>query len=168
MAYTIRKATITDCNELSYLKHKMWETTYRGIYPDDRIDKYDYEKNKYKFLKIINNPDIELYVVEDKNKLIGYMDFGIPIRPFKDYKQEIGLLYILKEYQGKGIGTELFDIAYNGIKSGGYKEFFVSCNKYNILAHKFYEKMGGIQIHRDDDMEDKSIPQVVYLYKINN
>ena len=68
MAYTIRKATITDCNELSYLKHKMWETTYRGIYPDDRIDKYDYEKNKYKFLKIINLGAFSLF----------YLSFVLP------------------------------------------------------------------------------------------
>lgn len=166
MNYNIRLANKNDCLELSKLKQKVWQETYRGIYPNEKIDDFDYENNKEKFIKIIENPDIQLYVVEDEAKIIGYMDFGIPSRPFKDYKQEIGLLYILKEYQGKGIGKRLFNMAYENIKKTGFNEFFVCCNKYNIPAQKFYEKMGGEIIDIDDDNEDMSIPQVKYLYKI--
>ena len=71
MNYNIRLSTEEDCDELSKLKHDIWETTYRGIYPDDKIDNFDYDKNKNSFINIINNPDIELYVVEDKEKIIG-------------------------------------------------------------------------------------------------
>ena len=165
--YNIRLATENDCEELSKLKHEVWNETYRGIYPDEKIDKFDYEKNKNTFIKIVNNPEIELYVVEQNKKIVGYMDYGTPYRPFRDYEQEIGLLYLLKECQSIGLGRKLFNIAYNQIKEKGYKEFFISCNKYNYPAHKFYEKMGGTIIHIDEDNEDKSIPQVKFLYKIN-
>ena len=94
------------------------------------------------------------------------MDYGIPIRPYKDYNQEIGLLYLLKEYQRKGIGKELFNIACNRIKENGYNEFFICCNKYNINAQEFYKKMGGIIDETDEDNNDKSIPQIYYIYKI--
>lgn len=166
MNYIIRLAREDDCNELAKLKHKVWQTTYRGIYSDDKIDDFDYEKSINSFKKIINNPEINLYVVEDKEKVIGYMDFGLPFRPFKKYKQEMGLLYVLKEYQRKGIGKKLFNLAYDNMKKKKIKEFFISCNKYNVSAQKFYEKMGGTIIHIDDDNEDKSIPQIKYLYKI--
>ena len=166
MGYIIRLATENDCEELSKLKHNVWEQTYRGIYSDEKIDKYDYKKNSDKFLNIINNPDVDLYVVEDNKKLVGYMDCGVPYRPYKDYKQEIGLLYLLKEYQRKGIGKELFSIAFNKIKEKGYHEFFVCCNKYNTNAQGFYKKMGGILDVIDDDNDDKSIPQVRFLYKL--
>jgi hypothetical protein len=49
--YNIRLATESDCMELSKLKHKIWNTTYRGIYPDEKIDNFDYEKNKNTFMK---------------------------------------------------------------------------------------------------------------------
>ena len=166
--YIIRFATKDDCEELSYLKHTVWNETYRGIYPDEKIDYFDFEKNKNKFIDIVNNPGIELYVVEYKGKLVGYMDYGIPYRPFQDFEQEIGLLYLLKLCQGTGLGRKLFNIAYNKIKEKGYKDFFISCNKYNYPAHKFYERMGGKIIHIDEDNEDKSIPQVKFLYKIDN
>lgn len=166
MDYVIRLATEKDCNELARVKHNCWETTYRGIYSDEKIDNFDYDKSANSFMKIINNPDIELYVVEHDGKLVGYMDYGVPFRPFEDYKQEIGLLYLLKEYQGCGIGKKLFSLAYENMKKNGYDEFFVSCNKYNLSAQKFYEKMGGEIIQVDEDSEDKSVPQVKYLYKI--
>lgn len=46
------------------------------------------------------------------------------------------------------------------------KWIFVCCNKYNVPAQKFYERMGGSIIHIDDDNEDMSIPQIKFLYKI--
>ena len=166
MEYKIRKTTKNDVEELSRLKQTMWMQTYRGIYSDDVIDNFDYEKHKNKFLKLIDNPDINFYVVESDNKLIGYMTYGLPTRPFRDYEQEIGLLYLLKEYQRNGIGRELFNIAFNGIKEKGYKEFFISCNKYNVNAQEFYKKMGGEVIYIDEDNIDKSIPQMYLLYKL--
>ena len=166
MEYKIRKTTKNDVEELSRLKQIMWMQTYRGIYSDDIIDNFHYEKHKNKFLKLIDNPDINFYVVESDNKLIGYMTYGLPTRPFRDYEQEIGLLYLLKEYQRNGIGRELFNIAFNGIKEKGYKEFFISCNKYNVNAQEFYKKMGGEVIYIDEDNIDKSIPQMYFLYKL--
>ena len=140
--------------------------TYRGIYSDEKIDDFDYKKNSEKFLKIINNPNIDLYVVEDSGRLVGYMDCGAPYRPYKEFKQEIGLLYLLKEYQRKGIGKELFNLATNRIKENGYNEFFVCCNKYNLNAQEFYKKMGGIIDNIDDDDADKAVPQIVFKYKV--
>lgn len=162
----IRKAFIKDCEELSKIKRQVWETTYRGIYPNDKLDNYDYEKQEHKFKDMVNNPDINLYVVLKSEKIIGYMSEGKPVRPFKNYKQEIGLLYLLKEYQGKGIGRKLFDLAYESIKSKGHKEFFISCNKYNYSSQIFYKKMGGKIVQIDADNIDKSIPQVKFYYDI--
>lgn len=90
--YIIRLATEGDCSELSRLKHEVWDTTYRGIYPDEKIDNFDYDKNKNTFIKIVNNPEIELYVVECNGKIVGYMDYGTPHRPFGAYKMVNGCL----------------------------------------------------------------------------
>ena len=166
MNYIIRLATEKDCDELSRLKQQVWNETYRGIYSDEKIDNFDYKKNSEKFLNIINNNDIYLYVVEGNGRLVGYMDYGTPYRTYKKFKQEIGLLYLLKDYQGKGIGKELFNIASKKIKENGYSEFFVCCNKYNTNAQEFYKRMGGDIDSIDEDNNDKSIPQVIFLYKI--
>lgn len=141
MNYKIRIATKEDIKKLAILRQKVWDETYRGIYSDDIIDNYDYEEAKKYFQSMINNNKVLLYVVESYNELVGYMDVGTPIISFDNYEQEIGLLYLKKDFQNKGIGRELFNLGYNEIKNKGYTRFFISCNKYNTNARKFYEKM---------------------------
>ncbi len=167
MNYIIRLATKKDCDTLSRLKQRVWDETYRGIYSDSKIDDFDFDDNSEKFLSIINDSDVELYVVEDDGTLVGYMSCGVPSRPYKDYNQSINLLYLLKGYQRKGIGKKLFNIACDRFKEKGCHEFFICCNKLNINAQGFYKKMGGIIDEIDDDNnDDKSISQVKFLYKL--
>ena len=166
MDYDIRLAVEKDAERLAQVKIACWETTYRGIYPDSKIDNYDYEENVNRFKKIINNQNIDLYVVIVNEEIIGYMSCGEPMRAYDDYEQEIGLLYLLKEYRNQGIGKELVLLASSVIGMKGYKKFFVSCNKYNEPARKFYEAMGGKLVCVDEDNENKSIPQVKYHYDI--
>ena len=77
----IRKAIYTDCHELSLLKREVWETTYRGIYPDEKINNYDYIKNEEKFKGFIDNPSKQLYVAVNNNKIIGFI--GVDISGFR-------------------------------------------------------------------------------------
>ena len=115
--------------------------------------------------KYINSQDLKLYVAVLEKKIIGYTAVGKS--PHRKEKQiEIVLLYLLKEFQCKGFGKIMFEFAKNKIKQTGAKQFFVSCNKFNHNAQKFYEKMGGKIIHIDEDNEDKSLPQITFLYEI--
>ncbi len=166
MNYKIRLANKNDINNLAILKQKVWDETYRGIYDDDIIDNFDYEKEKKVFQSILENENILLYVVESNDTLVGFMDVGEPVRKFKDYKQEIGLLYLTKDFQKMGIGRKLFNLGYDKIKSNGYDSFFISCNKYNTNARQFYEKMGGKLITVDEDNANKRSVQVKYHYDI--
>lgn len=147
---TYRKAVLEDCLELSILKGQVWNTTYKGIYSEEKLSGYDIAKNESIFQNIVNNPDIELFVALDNQKIVGLMTCGKPYRPFMDFQQEIGLLYILKEYQRKGIGKTFFEIARNQMKGNGYTKFFLSVNSKNFDAQKFYEAMGGVTIYQDE------------------
>jgi len=98
-----RLATINDCYEIAKLKGEVWNTTYRGIYSDYALDNYDVERNKRTFESIINNPKTSLTVAVEADKIIGFISCGEPYRPYLHYKQDIGLLYILKNYQRLGM-----------------------------------------------------------------
>ena len=157
-------ATDEDCRSLATLKRRVWETTYRGIYPDEKLDKYDIDLNENKFKNMIKQKSQKLFVVLNESEIIGYMSCGKIMRPFDEHTHDIGLLYLAKEYQGKGIGLDLFQFAKNELKNQGVTEFIVSCNKYNISAQQFYKKMGGKIIKIDEDNKDKSIPQVKFQF----
>lgn len=147
---TYRKATIADCYSIAELKGVVWNTTYKGIYPDEKLTGYDIAKNEQIFQTIVNNPEIELYVATDRDRIIGFMTCGKPYKPFRHYKQEVGLLYILKEYQRQGIGKKFFEIARKQVKETGYVEFEVAVNSQNVNAINFYLAMGGKVIFSDD------------------
>ena len=154
-----RKATIEDSFPIAELKGMVWNTTYRGIYPDESLDGYDVGKNALIIQKIVNNPEIEIYVAEDKGKIVGFMTCGKPYKPFRHYEQEIGLLYILKEYQRQGIGRGFFDVARKQVKKNGYKEFIVSVNSQNSNAIQFYRSMGG-------EVIDTTERQLTFVYVV--
>ena len=162
----IRIATDEDCRSLATLKRVVWETTYRGIYPDEKLDKYDIDLNENKFKNMIKQKSRKLFVVLNESEIIGYMSCGKIMRPFDEHTHDIGLLYLAKEYQGKGIGLDLFQFAKMELKNQGVTEFIVSCNKYNLPAQHFYKKMGGKIIKIEEDNEDKSIPQVKFQFMV--
>jgi len=147
---TYRKAKMDDCYAIAELKGIVWNTTYKGIYSEDKLSGYDVEKNQRTFQKIVDDPDIEMYVAENNQKIVGFMTCGKPYREFQHFQQEIGLLYILKEYQRQGIGKTFFDIARRQVQLNGHKEFFVAVNKQNIAAYEFYIAMGGETISIDE------------------
>lgn len=145
-----RKATIDDCLTLAELKGKVWNTTYKGIYSDETLQNYDVAKNQSIFENIVANPEIELYLTECNGVPVGLMTCGKPFRPFMHYGQEIGLLYILKDYQRRGIGKGFFELACQQVKYSGYREFLVSVNKLNKPAIDFYLAMGGKVVLTDE------------------
>ena len=138
-----RKATVEDCYSIAELKGIVWNTTYKGIYSDETLIGYDIKKNEQILQSIVNNSEIEIYVATDNNRIVGFMTCGKPFKPFKHYEQEVGLLYILKEYQKQGIGKGFFEIACKQVKEAGYDVFMVAVNSQNANAIQFYLAMGG-------------------------
>ena len=161
---SIIKASENMCAELAKIKRQVWETTYRGIYPDEKLDNYNFTDNESKFKSYIKSPIIDLYVAMIDNKIVGYTAVGKSDKRKTCQESEVVLLYILKQFQGMGIGKKLFDFAKNKLKKEGHKQFVVYCNKYNVNAQSFYKKMGGKVIHVDDDNENHSLPQIKFLY----
>lgn len=153
------------CEELASVKRQVWETTYRGIYPNDKFDNFNIENEYKKFLHMINSNTVELFVAKLNNKIIGYMAIGKSTRRLNAENDEIVLLYILKEFQGLGIGKLLFNFAKEKLKVASPKQFVVYCNKYNDNAINFYTKMGCKICGIDADNEDRSLPQVKFLFK---
>ena len=161
MNIVLRNAKREDCKELSNIKHKVWLTTYRGIYDDSDLDNYDYLKHENKFISKLD----ELYVIESDDTLIGYFSFGVPRHNYLDYTHCINSLYILEGYKGKGIGRRVFEFIDNYCKNNNISKYFTNCNKYNTNALGFYLKMGGVVTLLEDTNEDKAAHQYYIEFK---
>lgn len=64
------------------------------------------------------------------------------------YEGEIYAIYLLEEYQHRGIGKALFDRSVEAMVAFGWKSLYVWVLEENRSKH-FYEKMGGKAFDED-------------------
>ena len=128
---------------LSEMRRKVWLTTYRGIYPDKLIDEFDYEFHNSKNLFMINSEEFSVYFIFAENEIAGYL--------ILQHKKPLYVqsLYLLPEFQRKGIGRKTFEFIRENCRKEGTKKFYLGCHPENKNALGFYEKMGGAIAEKD-------------------
>ena len=154
------KAAKEDVPTIIALRHQIWGTTYRGIYPDDMIDNFDWAWHREKELRRINDPAYSVYLLRKDGQNIGYLTMcradGIVLQS----------LYILSEYQRQGIGRAAFDFIRAYCVERGAKSFICHCVPENLNARAFYEKMGGEVIGADLENEESWQNSVTYQFTL--
>lgn len=173
MQVIFRKATFDDCRNLSKLKRDVWLTTYTGIYPQEKLDGYDVDKNESIFRSFVERQDIELFLAESNGETIGLMTVGRPYKLYEEYEQEVALLYIRKDFQRQGIGRKFLEIARDEVRQKGFDRFVLAVNDRNENAIAFYLAMGGTIVCQDggqkrivfylDEHEDKHVTHEMQL-----
>ena len=152
------EAAKEDVPEIIALRHQIWGTTYRGIYPDDMIDNFDWAWHQEKELLRINNPAYSVYLLQKDDQNIGYLTMsrtdGVILQS----------LYILSEHQRQGIGRAAFDFIRAYCREHGAKSFPCHCVPENLNARAFYEKMGGEVIGADLANEEAWQNSVTYQF----
>ena len=157
MAVTIRKATVADAPLIGQIRRIVWSETYRGIYPDEKIDRYDVSFHLERDTRILASDKQHFYLYEEDNRCVGYFSFGPGLYgPYKDFELCLNNLYICREYKGKGLGKQVFSILRAFAAEHGIPKFFCGCNAHNLAAQSFYRHMGGIEGISSTGHRDKS------------
>lgn len=153
-------ATENDVMAIIELRKQVWITTYRGIYPDDMLDGFDYAWHKEKELQRVSSPQYSVYLIANDGGNIGYLT----IRKTKSVVLQS--LYVLREYQHQGIGRQAFDFAIQYCKEKNARSFICYCVPENWNARRFYEKMGGTVIGEDFGNEEHWMDSVIYQFNV--
>ena len=154
------EAAKEDVPEIIALRHQIWGTTYRGIYPDDMIDNFDWAWHREKELLRINDPAYSVYLLQKDSQNIGYLTMRRAGRII------LQSLYIAAEYQRQGIGRAAFDFIKEYCRKHGAKSFTCRCVPENLNARAFYEKMGGKVIEADLGNEERWQNSVTYQFTL--
>jgi ribosomal protein S18 acetylase RimI-like enzyme len=144
---TITKAQVDDTREIQMILYRIWLVTYpnkeAGITLEDieerfreRLTEEAIEKRKQKFLENASQKEFFL-VAKDGDTMVGVCGIWI-----KEEYNQLWAIYVLPEYQGKGIGrmfwnevVRLFDPE---------KKIIVQVATYNEKAIGFYKKLGFV------------------------
>ncbi|MCM2533261.1 GNAT family N-acetyltransferase [Neobacillus pocheonensis] len=161
----IRKAVLLDVDSIAKVHVDCWKTTYANIIPDVYIRNLTYEKRAKLWERIIPNGNV--FVAEDDNsQIIGFADGGRErTGDYKEYRGEMYSIYILKSYQGLGIGKRLIQAVVNELLKQDLNSMIVWVLKDNISCD-FYEKMGGKVVDRKTvDFSGGELIELAYGWK---
>lgn len=156
MNLIIRGANLDDLITLNKIHISTFKNTYQNIYSDKTFNSIDEEK----LLKIKKRNIDNILLAEVNNKIIGYMNYSINNRDNIIETSEINAWYILKEYQRKGIGQNMFKYLTNNILK---KDILVYVQYNNYEAINFYEKLGFIKTN--NEIKSGEIKAISMIYK---
>ncbi len=116
--------------------YKSWHETYAGLIDAAYLERSTLEKciaTAYKW------PD-NILVAKDGERVVGFVGYGAYRDETLPGHGEIYSIYVLAEYQGRKIGTELMNAALDRLSD--YKKIAVWVLKGNEGAIHFYERYG--------------------------
>jgi ribosomal protein S18 acetylase RimI-like enzyme len=138
----IRPATLEDLPTIQQLNNDIF--FQNKIYNPDYIHQFaDTLAGEKYFKEAINHPDGCFFVLENKNKIIGFINgYPKPVSSWDCNVFEIDNIGVLTEYQRQGSGNLLLDHVISWAKQHGYNRIYISSYAANNQAISFYKKHG--------------------------
>ncbi len=140
---TITFATLEDILPIANVHRAVWLSTYPneelGITAADILEKDFFSTKRTDWLKKKLTEESDGYHVwVVKNELEKVVGFCQAEKNLKNHK--INALYVLSEYQGRGLGKKLMHCALDWL--GNEKEIVLDVVTYNQNAIRFYTSLG--------------------------
>lgn len=130
---------------------RMWRESKESAIGQKEIHSFE---NHLFFLNNILNKDNEIYIAVDNSKVVGLIAFN---------KNEVNQLYIHNDFQGKGLGKRLLDMA--KINSDGRLTLYTF--EINYKAQRFYDRNGFKVISRGHENEE-NLDDIKYEWTMQN
>jgi GNAT superfamily N-acetyltransferase len=162
----VRDAILNDIPGLAKVHVDAWRTTYRGIVPDSYLASLSYDRKAnhwYQFLNHTSQRGYFTYVVEEESgEIVGFDSGGRERTGDPVYKGELTAIYILQNYQGRGIGRCLVEAVAKRLDRWGIDSMLVWVLADNP-ARQFYAALGGKPV-REQELEIGGKPLVEVAY----
>jgi L-amino acid N-acyltransferase YncA len=141
----IRKAVLSDAKGIAKVHVDSWRTTYANNIAEDNLNQLSYEKREQLWISAIPNGGV--YVVEnDEGTIVGFSSGGKERSgEYPGFSGELYAIYILKEYQGRGLGKALVKPIIKELQDQQIDSMLV-CVLEDNNSRLFYEALGGKKI----------------------
>jgi ribosomal protein S18 acetylase RimI-like enzyme len=168
--FKIREVTqetvLQDIPQVLQVRVESYQTTYLGLLDESFLDDLTVDN----LLHNLKRPaaqkaiGIEHYLFVatlETGKIVGYAYCGRNNYSEVASDSEMYELYLLKDYQGHGIGRKLFESSKTRLFEQGYQTVYLWCAK-ETPACEFYDKMGGERgIERMGNT-----PEILFLWRL--
>ncbi len=144
-----------DEEALGFVHVCAWQTAYRGILPDAFLDGLNVASRVDRWRERIASPGADEFslVVEatredGRHEVVGFAGGGPERESFVGadgvkYDGEVYAIYLLAQWQARGIGHQLMASAAQVLIDSGFRSVVIWVLKDNVNARRFYESLGG-------------------------
>lgn len=166
----IRIATPADAPALGKMHVASWRETYAGILPDKMLSALSVESRAAAWAKIMQEPANErstvVYLAEHDGTIVGFGSCGAQRTDnlkTKGYDGEFSGIYVLRAFQGQGIGARLLGKMSLDLLARGFNAAALWVLRENPRARRFYEYHGGqLVAEREDIRGDATLFELAY------
>ncbi len=161
----IRAAEPSDAAGIARVHCVTWKEAYRGILDDAYLETLSQKRLTTRWRTALDHRsedlDEQVFVAVQGKTVIGFLTVGASREAFAPWDSEIGMIYVLKEHRGAGIGRVLMKAAADhSIRRGMF-----SCGLWvlrdNGGGRDFYEALRGEPTGRKTDSVGGKLVQLV-------
>lgn len=141
----IREAKIEDAAAIAKVHVDSWRTTYQGIVPGQYLAGLSYERSEWMWRDILSNSQPLNFTVvaeDDQGNIVGFANGGREREGNPTYTGEVFAIYLLAEFQRRGIGSQLMVVLVSRLIQSGLTSLLVWVLEENP-GRRFYERLGG-------------------------
>ena len=167
---TVRLAKHTDAHALALMHIASWRETYTGILPQKMLAALSVEARTAAWAEILQEPPTErstvVYLAESDATIIGFGSCSAQRTEnlvTQGFAGEFGAIYVLRAFQGKGIGRRLLRKMSSDLQGRGMGSAALWVLRDNASARRFYERQGGqVIVEREDAREGIVLAEMAY------
>jgi diamine N-acetyltransferase len=169
MEITTRRITLADVTALAAISKQTFYDTFNGTCTEkDMQDFLEDYYNDQQITKELSDANDFYFFAEIDGKPAGYIRFMEDYSNFSVMKKwkalELKRIYVVKQYQGKGVAQKLMDIVIDFALKEKYEVIWLGVWEHNVRAQKFYEKYGFVNSGHTHDFPIGSTPQTDFWF----
>lgn len=162
----IRPATQTDAPAIAQVHVASWQTTYKGLLPNEVIASRTLEQRVDIWTRVLTqytDRQFTFVAVED-DKVVGFSNGGKEREGDPTYTSEIYSIYLLAEAQRKGVGRRLLVASAKALLGMRHTTMIIWVLKDNP-AEQFYTAIGGEPLkEKTEMMGDTQVTEIGYCW----
>ena len=157
-----RDARVDDAALIAALFARSFTETFGRLYAEEDLASFLEGVTADAYAKELSNPEFRMRIAFADGQAVGFAKLGPPSLPVDTPAdtRELWQIYILRPWQGAGIGPSLYQWAETTARALGARHLQLTVYIDNHRARAFYERRGFVEVgqyafmvgnHADDD-----------------
>ncbi len=159
----VREAVSNDLPVLSRLYVLCWKRAYPSVLDKSLLDRISLEDATSFWETVLESSNDTLFLAFDGSAIVGFVCVSPCRREMPPEVGEISSCYVHPEYQGKGLGKQLFSLAAQALRDAGYAKAALWVFEANWPARHFFSKLGYCKVGQSRYVKGFAVNEVCYL-----